>query len=158
MRGLLVVCEGLDCSGKTTAIKKVLKKSKDNNFVYSKGIGSNSLIGKISRKFPFTIMFLIELNYIIFTKIKPNLKKEKIIFQDRYGISITSYVPLTNRFYNKLLIKLFSYFVIQPDAIVYFHLPLSERIKRLKEKGTKYELLLASNPNLIKLKKKKYLK
>ena len=61
----VVLFVGVNGSGKTTAIKKVLKKSKDNNFVYSKGIGSNSLIGKISRKFPFTIMFLIELGILI---------------------------------------------------------------------------------------------
>ncbi len=157
MKGLLIVCEGLDCSGKTTAIKEILKGN-NKQFVYSKGIGSNTLIGAISRKFPSTFLFFIELVYFIFAKIKPNLKKGKTILQDRYDISIISYVPLTKRKYNRLLIKIFEKFVIRPNAIVYFHLPLNERIKRLKEKGARYELMLAERPSLIMIREKEYLK
>lgn len=157
MRGLLVVCEGLDCSGKTTTIKEILKQN-SKQFVYSKGIGSNTLIGTISRKFPSTLLFFVELVYFIFTKIKPNLKRGKTILQDRYDISIISYVPLTKRGYNQLLIKIFEKFVIKPDAIVYFHLPLNERIKRLEEKGGKYELMLAKKPSLMTMREKEYSK
>jgi len=157
MKGLLIVCEGLDCSGKTTAINKLLNHNNEK-YVYSKGIGSDTFIGRISRKFHCTLMFFIELIYFTFTKIKPNLKKGKIILQDRYDVSITSYVPLTNKWYNKFVIKIFKKFVIKPSAIVYFHLPLKERIKRLKNKGAKYELILANNPNLITLREKEYLK
>ena len=156
MKGKLIVCEGLDCSGKTTTINEILNNNK--KFIYSKGIGSNTFIGKISRKFPSTLLFFIELIYFVITKIKPNLKKEKIILQDRYDISITSHVPLTNRLYNKLLIKIFKKFIIKPDAIVYFYLPLNEHIRRLKQKGAKYELILANNPILISSKKREYQK
>lgn len=156
MKGKLIVCEGIDCTGKTTAINKILKK--DKRFIYSKGIGSNTFIGKVSRRFPSTFLFFIELVYFIITKIKPGLKKGNIILQDRYNISITSYVPLTNKWYNKLIIKFFKRFIIKPDAIVYFYLPLEEHIKRLKEKGTKYEAILSNNPVLIKIRDKEYLK
>jgi len=161
MKGLLIVFEGLDCSGKTTAINKIIKNnniySNNKKLIYSKGIGSNILIGKISRKIHTTLIFFIELTYFIYTKIKPNIKKGKIILQDRYDISITSYIPLTNKSYNKFIIMIFKYFIIRPDAIVYFHLPLKERIKRLKEKGTMYELMLANNPQLINLREEKYI-
>jgi len=156
MKGLLIVCEGLDCSGKTTAINKLLNHN-NKKYVYSKGIGSDTFIGRISRKFHCTLMFFIELIYFIFTKIKPNLKKRKIILQDRYDVSITSYIPLTNRWYNKFIIKIFKKFVIKPSAIIYFHLPLKERIKRLEEKGAKYELILANDPDLISFREKEYL-
>lgn len=157
MKGILIVCEGLDCSGKTTTINELLRQDSKKKFIYSKGIGSDTIIGKISRKFPSTLMFFVELIYMTFKKIKPNLKKGKIILQDRYDLSITSYVPLTNKWYNKLFIKIFKVFIIKPDALVYFHLPLRERIKRLKDKGAKYELMLANNPNLILLREKEYL-
>jgi thymidylate kinase len=158
MSGFLIVCEGLDCSGKTTTINEILRKSKSCRFIYSKGIGSDTRIGKISRKFPSTLMFFIELTYFIFIKIRPNLKKGDIILQDRYDISIKSYVPVVNRFYNRLIIKFFNLFIIKPNAIVYFHLPLKNRIKRLKEKGAKYELILANNPSLIISREKEYIK
>ena len=73
MGGKLIVCEGLDCSGKTTAIEEVINSNPE--YVYSKGIGSNSRFGKIARKFPSTWMFLSELVYNTYVHIIPNLKK-----------------------------------------------------------------------------------
>ena len=130
----------------------------NKNFVYSKGIGSNTLIGKISRKLPSTLMFSIELAYNIFTKIKPNLKRNKIVLQDRYDISIKSYVPSVNKEHNKIILKILDTFVIKPDAIIYLHVPLKERIGRLRNKATKYELILANNPSLIQKREKEYLR
>jgi len=156
MKGKLIVCEGLDCSGKTTTIKEILDE--DSRFIYSKGIGSDALIGKISRKFPSTFIFFTELIYSVFMHIKPNLKKGRILLQDRYDISITSYVPLVGRMYNKFIIKIFKMFIVEPDAVIYFYLPLDERIKRLREKGAKYELMLADNPDLILIREEEYLK
>lgn len=157
MKKSLIVFEGLDCSGKTTTIKEILKQGNDQ-FVYNKGMGSDTVIGRISRRFPSTFMFFIELIYTLLTKVKPNLKKRKTILQDRYDISITSYVPLTDKWYNRLIIKISKPFIIKPSAIAYFHLPLDERIKRLKEKKTKYELMLSKNPDLIVKREKEYLK
>ena len=155
VNGKLIVCEGLDCTGKTTTIKKVLEPQNEQ-FIYSKGIGSDTFIGKVSRRFPSTFLFFMELIYHLATKIKPSLKKGKIILQDRYNISITSYVPLTNKWYNQFIIKIFTRFILKPDAIVYFYLPIEEHIKRLKQKGAKHELILANNPSLIIQRKKEY--
>jgi len=154
MKGKLIVCEGLDCSGKTTAIKQIINS--DPRYVYSKGIGSDSKFGRIARKFPSTLMFLSELVYNIYSHVNPNLKKGRIILQDRYDISMTSFVPNTNRWYNQLLIALTKPLIPKPDVVVYFYLPLKERIKRLKEKGKKYEIMLAENPNIITLREKVY--
>ncbi|MDP2908577.1 MAG: hypothetical protein Q8N77_02105 [Nanoarchaeota archaeon] len=156
MKGMLIACEGLDCSGKTTAIKEILKGN-DKRFVYSKGIGSSRWIGKISRRVPSTIMFLTELAYITLTETRPHLNRGRIVLQDRHDISITSYVPSARRLHNRLLIRLFKPLIKTPDAIVYFSLPLSERIRRLREKGAKYELMLADNPSLIIAREKEYM-
>lgn len=154
MRGKLIVCEGLDCSGKTTAIEEVIKSNPE--WVYSKGIGSKSRIGRFARRFPSTLMFLSELVYNIRTNIIPNLNKGNRVLQDRYDVSITSFVPSTERWYNQLLINFSRPLIPKPDAIVYFHLPLEERIDRLRQKGTKYELMLADNPGIITLREKGY--
>jgi thymidylate kinase len=154
MKGKLVICEGLDCSGKTTAIEKITDS--DSKYTYSKGIGSNSWFGKIARRLPSTFMFLFELIYNIHTHILPNLKKGKIIMQDRYEISITSFVPNVNKWHNQLLIQIAKPLIVKPHAIVYFYLPLEERIKRLRQKGKKYEIILAANPDMIILREKEY--
>jgi len=153
---LFVVCEGLDGAGKTSSIKKVLEKHKE--FVYSKGIGSKTFFGKMARRFPSTFMFLIELIYITFRSIKPNLGRNKIVLQDRYDFSVITFVPLANRWYNLIIRKIFCSFLEKPDALVYFSVLLGERIKRLrKEEDNKYHILLAENPNLIKIREKEYL-
>lgn len=154
MSGKLIVCEGLDCSGKTTTIEEVINLNPE--YVYSKGIGSNSKFGRTARRFPSTFMFLSELVYNTYTHILPNLKKGKTVLQDRYDVSVTSFVPNTNRWFNQLLIHTARLLIPEPDAIVYFHLPLEERIKRLRQKGKKYELMLAENPDMIRLREKQY--
>jgi thymidylate kinase len=154
MKGIIVF-EGLDCSGKTTAIRNLMEDLNSNQIVYNKGIGSATRIGKIARKLPSTFMFALEilLNQIIRIK---HLKENKIILQDRYDISISSFVPLSKRFYNQGIIFLMKLFLIKPLAIIYFHLPLEERIRRLKEKNTEYELILAKNPSKIIEREKEY--
>lgn len=155
MKSLFIVFEGLDGSGKTTIIKELLKRE-NKQFVYSKGVRSKLITGKILRKFSFTWLFMLDLIYLTYKFISPNLRKGKIILQDRYLPSIISYIPISKRRYNRFIILFLSKFLKKPDAIVYFHLPLEERIKRLKQKGKKYELILAGNPEIITLREKEY--
>lgn len=153
----LIVCEGLDGAGKTTTIKELLKYNNDNTFVYSKGLGSNTFIGKLARKFPSAFMFMLELIYINHKVIKPNLKKNKIILQDRYDASILSY-PGAEKIHNRLIGKILNYFVIKPDALIYFKVSLEERIKRLEnDNHNKYHISLSKNPALITTREDKYL-
>ena len=154
MKGKLIVCEGLDCSGKTTAIEQIINSNP--RYVYSKGIGADSRFGRMARRFPSTFIFLSELVYNLYGNTIPNLRKGNIVLQDRYDISVTSFVPNTNRRYNKLLIAIIKPFIPKPDAVVYFNLPLEERIKRLREKGKKYEMLLAENPEMITTREREY--
>ncbi len=158
MRGLLVVCEGLDAAGKTTTIKKFMENKKDNNFLYNKGLGSPTFIGKLAKKFPSTLMFLLDLIYIRYKIIQPALRKNKIILQDRYDFSILSYNIKEEKPLKKKIINFLRRFLLKPDALVYFQVSLEERIKRLKNgRPNKYHALLSKNPNLIKLRENKYL-
>ncbi len=152
--GKLIVCEGLDCSGKTTTIKEVLKEHPE--WVYSKGMGSDTPMGKFSRKFPSTLTFLVELLYVQQSQVLPNLKQGKIVLQDRHELSISSYVPSTQHWHNRKLIGEFHPWIVPPDALVYFTVPLEERVRRLREKGTKYEMQMAENQELIALREAEY--
>lgn len=154
--GKLIACEGLDCSGKTTAIQEVLKEHPE--WVYSKGMGSDTLMGRLSRKFPSTLTFLVELLYVQQSHTLPSLEQGRIVLQDRHELSISSYVPLTGRWHNRTLIEAFHPLIVPPDALIYFTVPLEERIRRLKEKGTRYEMLLAEAPELITLREAEYVR
>lgn len=156
MKGKIIVCEGLDCSGKTTLLREALSFI-GNNFVYVKCMGSDTWMGRIARSFPSTFTFSAEFIFITFFKLIPNLLLGKTILADRYDVSIFSYVPLTNRVYNRIILKLLSLFVIKPSAIIYLYISWKKRLKRLLKKGTKYELLLAKNSHLIQLREKIYL-
>lgn len=160
-KGLFVVCEGLDGAGKTTTIKGFLD-SKGNgleDYVYSKGLKSKTIIGKLSTKKPSTFLFLLDLAYITQKYVKPTLKKNKIVLQDRYDISIKSFVPLVDKWYNKLAVSLVKPFLLKPDLLIYFDVGLEERIKRLQgSKENKYHAQLLKNPELITLRRREYLK
>ena len=72
MKGSLIVFEGLDCAGKTTLAKEL---AQNTQCLYSKGISSPTLIGKLAKKLPSTILFALDLVYISEFIIKPALKK-----------------------------------------------------------------------------------
>lgn len=156
MKGLFIVCEGLDGAGKTTTIREAMKKL-DNGFVYSKGLKSDTIMGKIAPKIPSTFTFLLELIYNTHKKIKPALIGKKIILQDRYSLSVLSFVPNVSLFHNRLLIKALQRFLLEPDLLVYFQVEKNERIRRLKgTDSNKHHLSLINNPSLIDLREKAY--
>jgi dTMP kinase len=157
LRGLFIVFEGLDGSGKTTLIKEILNLNPES-FVYSRGIASPTLIGKIAKKLPSTFMFTLELFYLTFSKIRPLLKKGKIVLQDRYSPSIITYIPKARRWYNKLIIRIFRPFLLKPHLFVYLHIPQEERIERLKKDNNKYHQILIRNPKLIQARDSEYMK
>lgn len=159
MKGLFVVCEGLDCGGKTTTIKNVMKQINKNKFIYSKGLGSNTIVGKIARKLPSTFMFLVELIYLTYKNIFPKLLRGKIVLQDRYDMSVISFVPSTEKLYNRMLIQLLKSLLIKPDILIHFTVDMKNRLKRLKKSSNNnYHKMLIENPSLIIMREKSYTK
>lgn len=157
MKGKFIICEGLDAAGKTTIIKESLKRL-DEKYVYNKGLTSDTTIGKIAPKIPSTLTFLVELLYNTKKRVEPCLKRGKTVLQDRYDLSVLSYVPKAERWYNKAFIKFFRKFLLKPDILIYFTVLEDERIKRLKNQGyNKYHHILIQDPSLIELREKKYL-
>jgi len=151
-----IVFEGLDGAGKTSVIKEILKTNKQ--FIYSKGIGSNTFIGRLARRFPSTFMFSLELIYISLKIRIVYFSKQVIVLQDRYDFSIKSYIPDSDWQYNKIFIRISDLFLIKPYLLVYLEVSLKQRVKRLENEGeNKYHKILVNNPQIIIEREKKYL-
>jgi thymidylate kinase len=157
-KGLFIVCEGLDGAGKTTTINEFLKRNNaESDYVYSKGLKSKTFIGRLAGKNPSTLTFFLELAYITHKIIKPNLKEGKIVLQDRYDISLASFVPSAAKWYNQLAATLIRPYLVKPDLLMYFTVQKEERISRLRKTAdNSYHALLVNRPELIDLREKKY--
>lgn len=153
-KGLFIVCEGLDCAGKTTAIKEALNYL--NNFQYSKGLKTQTWIGKFSKLFPSTFSLLLELLYSDKTRIKQQLKEINII-QDRWYYSVLSHNRENLK--DKFLERIFVLLLRKPDILVYFSVSLEERLRRLKKaEQTKDHIYLIQNPQKIQEKEERFMR
>jgi len=156
MKGKLIVCEGLDAAGKTTIIEEALKRL-DKYYIYNKGLISNTIIGKLAPKIPSTFSFMAELAYNTNLIIKPKLRQGYNVLQDRYDLSVLSYIPSAEKSYNKSIAKFFNNFLLKPDILAYFTVSEEERIKRLSAGPyNKYHEILINNPGLIRQREEKY--
>lgn len=153
-RGLFIVFEGLDKAGKTTLAKLLIKDKK--KFFYQKGICSNTWIGKISKKYPSTFLFLLEIFYHSVFNYFRMLKGINIV-QDRYLLSVATYIPVSHKLVNRILLKFFS-FLREPDILIYCTVSKRERIKRLRkdERYNKHHLWLIENHEYIDKRDKEY--
>src|SRR4030042_905695 len=130
-KGLFVVFEGIDMTGKTTIAKGVVEKLKNKtNIIYQKGICSKTWIGRISCHYPSTFLFLMELIYLSITK----------------------------RFYNSLILKIGRIVLPKPDMLIYCTASKETIIQRLKKdcEKNKYHKWLIDNPEYIDIRKKAY--
>ncbi|KYK24496.1 hypothetical protein AYK26_06655 [Euryarchaeota archaeon SM23-78] len=160
-KGYFVVCEGLDGAGKTTIINGFLAKKDEHleDYVYSKGLKSKTWIGKLSAKKPKAFLFLLDLAYTTQRYVKPSLRKDKVVLQDRYDVSVKSYVPREDKWYNRLTAYLVKPFLLKPDLLIYFDVKQKERLRRLeKTRDNKYHAYLLKNPEVINIRRKEYAK
>lgn len=155
--GLFVVFEGLDGAGKTTLIKEIIEKFGDRyHFKYCKAVGSDNFLGKLAKKFAKTFLFIVELLYVSFFHIKPSLKKNKIVLQDRYDISVVAHIAEKDIF-NQCLFEMFRPFFIKPDLLFYITVSDKKRIARLKVMPySRFHQVLIDNPAIIEERKKRY--
>lgn len=157
-KGLFIVFEGIDMSGKTTIAKKVVEKLKNKmDIIYQKGICSKTWVGRISCCYPSTVLFLIELAYLSLKNYFRTKKRINII-QDRYFASIACYLPITERFYNSLLLRIGKAILPVPDILIYCTASKKTIIQRLKRdcEKNKYHKWLVDNPEYIDIRKKAY--
>lgn len=156
-KGLFVVCEGLDCSGKTTTIKYAIERLREEGIEvsYNKGLKTDNFFGRISSMFPSTLTLLIELLYVDYKIVRPMLERGETVVQDRWYYSVLSHNPKNK--VDSLLGKIFAPLLSKPDAYVHFTVSLEERVRRLKDKEkSKDHLILIETPRLIEEKERRY--
>ncbi len=145
---MLVVCEGLDCSGKTATVREAKKFC---DAVSSKGIMSYTLPGRISSRFPCELTLLTELFYLDRTFVRPNLERGNNVIQDRWYSSLLAYNEGT--FLRDLVIPKLS----KPDVFVYVTVEREERLRRLREGENGHHIYLAENPRILEEMEERYM-
>ncbi len=158
MKGKLVVAEGLDGAGKTTALHQILMKKE--GFVYSKGFSNRSRWEKFIQKYNSSFLYYVD--FIIKNLLnRKMLKQGKIILQDRYIQTVDTYLPDARWLHNRIFRFLLSPFFRKPDLFILFKVSVKECLKRLKKKEHEpdnYHEKLIKNPSLLLGREKEYLK
>jgi thymidylate kinase len=144
--GLFLVAEGVDKAGKTTLLSYVYDKL-ESECAYCKGLGGDSIIGKVSSSNPSTLLFLLEQLYCDNTCLEKNLNQDKVVLQDRWYYSVVSY-PQKNLVDETSAQKIVS-ILRKPDLLIYFTCSLEERMNRLRTEPTKEHVDLIKHPEKI---------
>lgn len=151
-KGLFVVCEGLDCSGKTTNIKAATEKLRRLGYSvgYSRGIGDDKEIETTLYLHPKIESFLLGTLYETIFNLRPKLEKYDVVLQDRYIISVLAHVGVIQDEANEKLVEYVKAHVEKPDLIAYFNAAKEERMKRLRKNGLKssHDVLISDKPEL----------
>jgi thymidylate kinase len=152
--GKFILVEGLDGSGKTTAVRKV---SCTMNMTYLKGLGRDNFLGKIVKRYAKTFLFLFEVLYVSYFLLRKLLRSGRNVLVDKYFFAAASHIPDVETPFNKFAIKLCDKFILRPDLIIYFWVSPEERIRRLKNGPyNKFHQMLIANPGWMIAREKAY--
>ena len=160
--GLFIVFEGIDGSGKSTQLKKLLKYLQDKSYtVVSFYQPTHGQWGQKLREFltkGHIVPIQDEINYSIKDRkenvdeyILPALKENKIVLLDRYYWSNAAYQGIADVSYKYILEKNTEF--PEPDIKIYFDIKVEIANKRILDKRKETPNQFESIKNLIKSKK-----
>lgn len=145
----LIVFEGLQGSGKTTAIKSlesILKNSNKNYCItsWNSSVEINPIVQslKLKKSFNQIVMSLLHASDLLLRyeyEIKPNLFENNIVIADRY--IYTSYVRDCARGVPSELLDYIYKDIVEPDIIFYLNVPVETAVKRKIEEINKNQLV-----------------
>jgi len=150
-RGVLIVFDGIDGTGKTTQAKKLLEtlKKKGFNAVYFREPSDSKWGREIKRKAAIADSLSAEEELDLFQKdrkenvaknLKPALEQKRIVVLDRYYYSTIAYQGA--RGINPLVIqKMNVEFAVKPDLVFILDLAPREGLKRIEINRKKKDLL-----------------
>ncbi len=149
----LIVFEGTDGVGKTTAVRfvrNILESDYGIRAAYLKGMGSNNFFGRLAKRFPSTALFLLEATW---NTLKINFLREEVILMDRSYLSVISHWPEVGSKLNRAIIALAKPLLARlcrPSLAVYLFSDLDIQLKRIA--GVEYNRFhsaILANPRVI---------
>jgi dTMP kinase len=161
-RGVLIVFDGIDGTGKTTQAKRLLGtlKKKDFDAVYFREPSDSQWGREIKRKAALAGSLSSEEELDLFQKdrkenvarnLKPALEQDKIVLLDRYYYSTIAYQGA--RGINPSMIqKMNEEFAVKPDLVFILDIPPREGLKRIEKDRREKDLLFEQEDYLEKVR------
>lgn len=149
-RGILIVIEGIDGSGKSTQADMLLQKLKERCFdaVYFREPSDSKFGREIKRKslHPDSLSPEQELEFFqkdrkenVKRNLKPSLEKNKVVILDRYYFSTIAYQGAKGIDRERIR-KMNEKFAVQPDLVFILDIDPVEGLKRIENRKKKDRL------------------
>jgi dTMP kinase len=149
-KGILVVFEGIDGSGKSTQAEILLKRLQGENFdvVYFREPSKGKWGRKIKKKalHPDSLspeeeldLFLKDRRENVEKNLKPALQKRRIVILDRYYYSTIAYQGAKG-IDEKLIKRMNEEFVVEPDLVFIFDINPQKGLERIENRKKKDRL------------------
>lgn len=148
-KGILIVIEGIDGSGKSTQADMLLHKLQVKGFdaVYFREPSDSEYGREIKRKSLYPDSLSPEQELKLFQKdreenvkrnLKPSLERNKVVILDRYYFSTIAYQGAKG--IDKERIRKMNKFALQPDLVFILDIDPEEGLKRIKNRKKKDRL------------------
>ncbi len=149
-KGILIVFEGIDGSGKSTQAEVLFKRLQEEDFdaAYFREPSKGKWGRKIKKKalHPDSLTPEEELNLFLKDRrenveknLKPALKKKKVVILDRYYYSTIAYQGAKG-IDEKLIRRMNEEFVVEPDLVFIFDIDPQKGLERIKNRKKKDRL------------------
>lgn len=149
-KGVLIVFEGIDGSGKTTQAKTLMKRLKAMGFdvVYFREPTRGKWGSKIRKKALHPDSLTPEEELDLFQRdrrenvgknLKPSLEKKKIVILDRYYYSTIAYQGARGIDEERIR-RMNEEFVVKPDLVFILDIDSQKGLKRIENRKKKYRL------------------
>ena len=149
-KGILIVFEGIDGSGKSTQAEILLERlqEEDFNVVYFREPSKGKWGRKIKKKalHPDSLtaeeeldLFLKDRRENVEKNLKPALKKKRVVILDRYYYSTIAYQGAKG-IDEKLIRRMNEEFVVEPDLVFIFDIDPQKGLERIENRKNKDRL------------------
>ncbi len=149
-KGILIVFEGIDGSGKSTQAEILLKRLQEEDFdaVYFREPSKGKWGRKIKKKalHPDSLspeeeldLFLKDRRENVEKNLRPALQKRRIVILDRYYYSTIAYQGAKG-IDEKLIRTMNEEFVVEPDLVFIFDIDPKKGLERIENRKKKYRL------------------
>jgi dTMP kinase len=146
-KGILIVFEGIDGSGKSTQAEILLERLEEEDFdaVYFREPSKGKWGRKIKKKALHADSLIPEEELDLFLKdrrenveknLKPALKKKKVVILDRYYYSTIAYQGAKG-IDEKLIRRMNEEFVVEPDLVFIFDIDPQKGLERIENRKKK---------------------